>query len=381
MCPKNRTCRGGFGVSRSSDAESTPSMRGFTLVELLVVISIIATLMGLLLPAVQSAREAGRRNTCTNNLNQLGKATMQFDTARQTLPGWRNKHPNSNTTVVPATVGVPWPIVLMPNLERNDIYRSWEQVTNAGGLPSSPDPYLSILVCPSSPPDSTTDPVLSYVGNAGSTVFDATKNSQYKGDGVLLDTVGDNWSSVAGGESQYSAARTNLDSISTADGTSNTMLFTEKCGPLVAATARYTAIPTIIYGPTGFGGTSGPPLVSSETTQVVTSVFGLFGDASTLSGGRMINATADAGLGFQGLPSSRHPGGVVVVFCDGHTQVVNEGVSPWVFAQLLTSDSRFDATKTQGKRYYTNSPRVSAFLEQSYGSDTPSAYKLSEGDY
>ena len=373
MHSKNRKCVESSGASRISAAESAQSMRGFTLVELLVVISIIATLMGLLLPAVQSAREAGRRNTCTNNLNQLGKATMQFDTARQTLPGWRNKHPNSNTTVVSATVGVPWPIVLMPNLERNDIYRSWEQVTNSGGLPSSPDPYLSILVCPSSPPDSTADPVLSYVGNAGSTVFDSTKNSQFKGDGVLLDTIGNN--------PQYAAARTNLDSISTADGTSNTMLFSEKCGPLVAATARYTAIPTVIYTQEGLGSTSGPPLVSSATTQAVTSVFGLFGDFSALSGGRMINATTDAGLGFQGLPSSRHPGGVVVVFCDGHTQVVNEGVSPWVFAQLLSSDSRFDATKTQGKRYYTNSPRVSTFLEQSYGSDTPSAYKLSEGDY
>jgi prepilin-type N-terminal cleavage/methylation domain-containing protein len=100
-------------------------VRGFTLVELLVVIAIIGTLVGLLLPAVQSAREAGRRTQCANNLKQLGVASQMHENTHQYLPSagwgwyWMGDPDRGSGAKQPGS----WAYSLLPYLEQQALYQ------------------------------------------------------------------------------------------------------------------------------------------------------------------------------------------------------------------------------------------------------------------
>jgi prepilin-type N-terminal cleavage/methylation domain-containing protein/prepilin-type processing-associated H-X9-DG protein len=96
--------------------DDVPRHHGFTLVELLVVIAIIAVLIGLLLPAVQSAREAARRISCSNNLKQIGLAIANYTDTRRAFPSGRDTRDN---------LGVSWSFRLLPYLEETVIHQAY----------------------------------------------------------------------------------------------------------------------------------------------------------------------------------------------------------------------------------------------------------------
>ena len=92
--------------------------RGFTLIELLVVIAIIGVLVGLLLPAVQQAREAARRSTCINNLKQMGVAFHNYHDARGAFPvGMNCSNENGAIYTTEKVMGWNWAARLLPFLE------------------------------------------------------------------------------------------------------------------------------------------------------------------------------------------------------------------------------------------------------------------------
>src|SRR6188768_1368676 len=114
-------------------AVSKRERTAFTLVELLVVIAIIGILVALLLPAIQSAREAARRTRCLNNLKQMGLAILNYESSKKCYPRGRwNLDPNdtSKHTVPDRTFAKSndacWTVVVLPYAEEQTIASQYD---------------------------------------------------------------------------------------------------------------------------------------------------------------------------------------------------------------------------------------------------------------
>ena len=212
--------------------------KAFTLVELLVVIAIIGMLVGILLPAVQSARESGRRVQCANNLRQLGIAAQSYESTFSTFP------PGAVAKEYPAKKTNPynyyrWSALahLLPHLENGNIYdRLHLDVPLYDGFRVSEvnrqtvSLRISEFLCPS---DSGTSENITfgptnYAACAGSGV---NGGSPYEADGMFF-------------------TNSNLPAAAIKDGKSNTLAFSEsilgRTPPPV--TFREDANPRLVYG-------------------------------------------------------------------------------------------------------------------------------------
>jgi prepilin-type N-terminal cleavage/methylation domain-containing protein len=207
--------------------------RGFTLVELLVVIAIIGILVALLLPAVQAAREAARRMSCSNNLKQIGLAAHNYHDAQRQFPmGTRAAGSN--------VYGSSWTIALLPYFEQGALYDKWLQ---APGWSSGANQLLvdklvlNALRCPSSPLKKTI-PVgnyqvmqTNYIGISGCTAQSdsTTFTTSVTGVGVpFTETRKANGTGiVSAGGMFHPEGSTDFGSLSR-DGTTNQIFFGEQ---------------------------------------------------------------------------------------------------------------------------------------------------------
>lgn len=276
----------------------------FTLVELLVVITIIGILMALLLPAVNAAVEAARQGQCQNNQRQLATANATFEAATGKYPGYSNEV----KSISQQRRRLPWTITLFPYMDNNALY-----VDYVDNSPPSPVPELQMYMCPTDPPDTRGLPTNSYIINAGRWDIEAAPNG------------------VAHNRYDTKVNYTNADYVKAGDGSTNTLIFSEN----------------IIAGnwDMGYLASSGMKEQHCMTWQLDFS-----NPTRKINGNKTTTTTLSSD---SARPSSFHQGGVVAAFLDCHVIFLREDIDHKVYVQLLTTNHQLSSAPD--KTYRLNS--------------------------
>ena len=338
----------------------------FTLIELLVVISIIAVLMSLILPAIQSAREAGRRTQCLNNIRNLTFAMTNLATSNA------GQFPHLDEG------GYNWPVCLLGYLDRGDITGS-----------ANPAAYyntvsLDVVTCPNDVDGFKAPDGLSYGANGGYGEFPAVNGiateaaatsgnldchaaydypwvnpgaiyppscpppprtnppySPYNGraDADVAHDTGVFWhdlSAVSNCPYNNDSFRMTLNRISLRDGLGQTLMLIENHN------ARSWGASMLGYGPLGSSTTFSAVLDCAVVINRLDLVFGGVSTPLVITGqvaipaSRINSTTQENNQGASPFANSNHPGIVTAGFCDGRARVLNDSMSFTVYAELMS---------------------------------------------
>jgi prepilin-type N-terminal cleavage/methylation domain-containing protein/prepilin-type processing-associated H-X9-DG protein len=342
---------------------------GFTLVEMLVVITIIAMLMALLLPAIQAAREAARQTVCTSNQQNIVKGMLTYASSKGRLPSSVSQPP-----LMPDTWHVfgadyqpelnwGWVPPLLNELGQAAIYDQMLDGLNevyAGNITSEDyaetmfaQLYVREFDCPSATRETLDQPWISYYVNGGRAnvapaPFGYDNGSQltaaqyratppdWRENGACMMRMqafvnGNPPKTIVNHQSNA------VDDIHRGDGNSTTLLLAENVNPRLFVGAHKNSGDPVYpntWSNTVYDDDAHVHLYPPEEHDVAI----LWHDGGSPAG---VNQGKEAPLAPAfARPSSQHPGLVIVTFCDGHTQKLSETMDYQVYGRLMSSNAR-----------------------------------------
>lgn len=343
---------------RSSSSSARSNAAGFTLVELLVVITIIGMLMALLLPAIGAVRATGQQTECSNNMRQLGTAIINYETSKQKLPGYAQPVKRSDRTYLQLTNGaslnakaaygstngtnndakelsrISWAAMLLPQMERADI---WDRMVDGAQFPNTSfDPQVNPIdkidsfICPSDGDVTalSTASGLSYIVNAGT--WDLDSSGAFLG--LNTDAYGDSKANGLFHNKVFDNITTRLSNIK--DGAATTLMLSEN----IHKDEDYTWMGVGEQGNRLCGEQQFGMVWVVEDDPIVQSG----GDVDTQHQVALSQENLDIDgyrkdLPVYARPASNHASKIFnVVFADGHSSSIAADIDHKVYMQLLT---------------------------------------------
>ena len=344
----------------SSQFQTVQSRRGFTLVELLVVIAIIGTLVGLLLPAVQSARAAADNSKCKNNLKQMGLAMLNYESAKKSLPeGSKGSANLVSNGAYGMSINQGAHALILPFTEDQNLANLYDKTKDWNAQTSVvANTPIPMHLCPASTGDPIiTDPILTYLNSqdASNYPFKSGAVTNY----LLCKGSGTGWAMSPKADSLPGVGmfllnmKTTLASVR--DGLSNTIMIGEG-----SSSKRFTvangATPTTVVQLSGAnipaaaawiacqpaadsfkaivgasaGGNYAGTAVAMNTNPVIGNQYPFAGASTPIDPNAAGNFTSNF--------RTDHPGGGNFVFGDGHVGTVTDGVALAVYQAMSTKN-------------------------------------------